>query len=717
MHPRFELLSIFPTQTHHTMKKSTLFRFQAPFAYRWRLALLALLLAFGGLGQRVLAQSYLKTSGTKIVNASNQEVLLNGVNLGNWAVQEGYAMKPGWAGIGGKQTQGMVKKTLYSAGMSDAAVESFYQSYRNNYITKADIDYLASKGFNCVRLPLHYELFLTPAQRAVRSSVMRGTVTYDSYVSQLTGWYNNNQLFTDPANMEAVRMIDNLLSWCAANRMYVVLDMHAVPGSQGTDANIADQIVANDLWNRGINQDVLNRLWSFVSNRYKNDARVAMYDLINEPNNTPSNQVIHDVLQRLIGTIRGQGDNHMILIEGNGWGNDYNYLEPFTFANKTNLVYNTHRYGITNGVNDTESWANHLGLIGNLKNFRNTHNVPIWVGETGENSDAWMHEAAVNLNSVGIGWCHWMYKRFEDGNNPAFMHIRSPYVVDGPNGLNQVLTNILFANCVPNTVVGAISPNQNGIVNYPGGGNYNGTVPGPQIGRIYEISSKNGGKAMEVSANSTANGGRVQQWNWVGAASQKWKLVDAGGGYVRIVNLNSNKSLDIAGPSTADGAMIHQWDWLSQDSQYWQIVANGDGTYRIVSKYSGKVLDVENVSTADGAAIHQWTWGGGANQSWWFSDQGAAARGVVSGSTTGLEQTPTAFYPNPVEGSLTYQLPAGLATHRLTVLDLTGRVVRTAAYDNVGEQNTIDLTSLQSGLYIVQLSGADFNSQFKINKL
>ena len=97
-------------------------------------------------------------------------MLLNGVNLGGWAVQEGYIIKPGWGGINGKQTQGTVKQTLYNFGMSDAAVESFYQSYRNNFITKADIDYIASKGFNCVRLPLHYDLFLTPAQRAVRNS-------------------------------------------------------------------------------------------------------------------------------------------------------------------------------------------------------------------------------------------------------------------------------------------------------------------------------------------------------------------------------------------------------------------------------------------------------------------------------------------------------------------------------------------------------------------
>ena len=691
--------------------------------------LLALLLVFVGISVSASAQSFLHAAGPKILNASNQEVLLNGVNLGGWAVQEGYIIKPGWPGINGKQTQGTVKQTLYNFGMSDAAVETFYQNYRNNFITRADIDYIASKGFNCVRLPLHYDLFLTPSQRAVRNAVLRGTTSYSSYVNSLTNWYNGNQLFVDQANMEAYRMIDNVLNWCAANNMYVILDLHAAPSAQGNDANIADAIQGYDLWTRPVYQNITDRLWATIAQRYKNDARVAMYDLINEPNQkdnapAPSNQQIHDLLQRLINTVRAQGDQHLLLLEGNGFGNDYNYMEKRTFTNTANLVYNSHRYSgdtylLDNGVNSTGGGPNSLRFIGTMKQFRIDNDVPIWVGETGENTDTWMRDAARNLNSVGIGWCHWTYKRFENSNNAAMLRINSPFIVDGPGGLNQVLTNIQFANCVPNSTVAAIAPNQNGIVNYPGGGNYNGTTgggtgySGPALGRTYEISSKNGGKALEVSASSQANGGRVQQWGWASAANQKWKLFDVGNGYVRIVNQNSNKSLDVAGPSTADGALIHQWDWLNQDSQYWQILSNGDGTYRIISKYSGKALDVQNSSTTDGAAIQQWTYGGGNNQRWYFSDQGAARTALA---TSGSTKSAVAFYPNPVETSLTYQLPAGPAAHTLTVLDAAGRQVISRSYEAVGVEHTLDVSGLQNGLYLVRLHGAGFHTEFKISK-
>ena len=704
------------------MKPFISFRFQMPFAFRWHVALIGLLWTLANLTNVVFAQSFLHATGPKILNASNQEVLLNGVNLGGWALQEGYIIKPGWPGINGRQTQGMVKKTLYNLGMSDAEVETFYQSYRNNFITKPDIDYIASKGFNCVRLPLHYDLFLTPSQRAVRNSVLRGTTSYAAYVSALTSWYDAKQLFVDPANMEALRLIDNVLGWCAANNLYVILDLHAAPGSQGTDANIADAIQPLDLWNQPVYRDITSLLWGTIAARYRNDARVAMYDLINEPNNVPNNQVIHDLQQQLINAVRAQGDNHLLLLEGNGFGNDFNYMEKRTFTNTANLVYNSHRYSGTGYLLDNSVTAtdpgnpNNLRTIGNLTRFRTTNDVPIWVGETGENTYAWMHEAAVNLNSVGTGWCHWTYKRFDSGNNAALLRINPPYVVDGPAGLSQVLTNILFANCVPNTTVGALAPNQNSIVNYPDGGDYHGTAvsyTGPALGRLYKITVRSSSKVLTIAGSSQANGGQLQQQAWAGTDNQKWRLVDAGNGYVRIVNLNSNKALDVAGLSTLDGALIQQRDWLAADNQYWQMGTNGDGTYRIGNKFSKKGLDVQNNSLADGANIQQWTWAGGDNQRWLFSDQGADLTALAAGAA---RQAPVAFYPNPVAGRLTYELPVGIQSHRLTVLDTAGRLVLVRTFDKVGEQHTVDVSALKPGQYVVRLVGDGYFNEFKISK-
>jgi len=36
-------------------------------------------------------------------------------------------------------------------------------------------------------------------------------------------------------------MTDSLLQWCAANKIYLILDLHAAPGGQGNDLNISDR--------------------------------------------------------------------------------------------------------------------------------------------------------------------------------------------------------------------------------------------------------------------------------------------------------------------------------------------------------------------------------------------------------------------------------------------------------------------------------------------
>jgi endoglucanase len=395
------------------------------------------------------AQCFLSTVGQQVRNQAGQNVILRAANLGYWLNQEGYMMNPQNANIAGCQWK--MKKIYFNAGQSEAQVESFYQSWRDNFITKADIDYIASLGFNAVRLPMHYELFLTSAQRSWRNNVIKDISYHDTYKANLQNALNNNQLFTDP-NVEGFKVIDRLLSYCAANGMYVILDLHAAPGGQGADQNIADLFYSNDLWNQQVFKDVTNKLWSQISTRYKGEGRIAWYELVNEPNQTPSNQVIHDLYQRLITTIRGQADNHIIMIEGNGWGNNYDYMEPFTFSPNWGLIYNVHRYGI----NPSDDWVrdpnpNQINRMGNLTDFRTKYNVPIFVGETGENSASWMSQNITTMEQNGLGWAHWTYKRHDTGENAALLRIGGSYPTDGVSVMASVLESIKFANNIKNT--------------------------------------------------------------------------------------------------------------------------------------------------------------------------------------------------------------------------------------------------------------------------
>jgi aryl-phospho-beta-D-glucosidase BglC (GH1 family) len=513
--------------------------------------------------------SRLRADGQRIVNASNQEVLLKGVGLGGWLLQEGYMMNPNSGG-----TQGSFKKRLYDQGQTDAQVETFYQSWRDRFITQADINWIADQGFNCVRIAMHYELFLTASQRAVRNSVIHNSANYTNYVNSMTTWYNSNQLFTDP-NTEGFRTLENCLNWCAARGMYVIVDLHAAPGAQGTDSNISDALVANDLWNRQIFQDVTVRLWEAIVGRYINNNTVAFWDLINEPNNVPGGgQTIFNLTNRLVNAVRALGDTHLIMIEGNGWGNNYDWLEPNKFTNSSNLVYNAHRYWIDPADdNIRDGNPNQINRLINLTDFRSRWNVPVWVGETGENSDDWLRQNVDKLNGAGIGWAHWTYKRTSSSANAALRRIVGPpYLTDGVSAMSGVLNNIQFANTVVNTgPLAAVDPRRGGSSTCTG--NYN-AVPGTIQAEAYCAMS-----GIQTETCTDAGGGldvgHIEAGDWMGYRIN----VPTAGTYTiqyRVASLNGGGSIrferfgggtvfgTIAVPSTGGW---QTWQTISQTVQ------------------------------------------------------------------------------------------------------------------------------------------------------
>lgn len=130
------------------------------------------------------------------------------------------------------------------------------------------------------------------------------------------------------------------------------------------------------------------------------------------------------------------------------------------------------------------------------------------------------------------------------------------------------------------------------------------------------LTNRNSGLVLDVYQQSTADGGDAVQWAWNGGDNQRWRVQDAGSGYVRIVNVNSGKCLDVYQNSTADGGDVVQWTCNGGNNQQWQIQDAGSGYLRIVNRNSGKCLDVNAYSTANGGNVQQWTCTGGTNQQW-----------------------------------------------------------------------------------------------------
>lgn len=65
----------------------------------------------------------------------------------------------------------------------------------------------------------------------------------------------------------------------------------------------------------------------------------------------------------------------MIMVEGSAWGNQYNYMEPYTFSPNWGLVYNAHRYGCSTSPYATNPDQNQINELGNLKAFSDRYQV------------------------------------------------------------------------------------------------------------------------------------------------------------------------------------------------------------------------------------------------------------------------------------------------------------------------------------------------------
>lgn len=334
----------------------------------------------------VPAQGFLRASDKRIVNEKGENILLRGIGLGGWMLQEGYMLK-----LQGTNPQYSIRKRIGQL-LSAAQTQEFYDTWLQNFITKADIDSMRAWGFNSVRLPMHYNLYTLPVEQEPDSSKQT--------------WL-----------AKGFELTDSLLSWCRANRIYLILDLHAAPGGQGNDLNIADRDSTKPaLWQSEANKAKTIALWKKLAERYKDEPTIGGYDLLNETNwgfedaadlhgikeagNKPLRALLTDITQ----AIRSVDKKHLIIIEGNAWGNNYRGIFPLW---DDNIAISFHKY-----------WnSNNLQSIRNMLDTRDQTGAPVWLGETGENSNTWFSEAVRLLEENNIGWSWWPLKKIGH-NNP-----------------------------------------------------------------------------------------------------------------------------------------------------------------------------------------------------------------------------------------------------------------------------------------------------------
>ncbi|MFP4548903.1 MAG: glycoside hydrolase family 5 protein [Fidelibacterota bacterium] len=334
---------------------------------------------------------FLKADGKLIVNGNGDEVLLRGMGFGGWMVQEPYMMKVSASAPAGQHT--IFEDIEELVGPEN--LETYHQAWLDNYCTEKDVEQLKKLGFNSLRVALHYNLFTLPIQ--------------EEPVTGQNTWLDRG-----------FEMTDELLEWCKEHQVYLILDLHAAPGGQGKDANISDYDESlPSLWETPLNRQKTVDLWRKLAERYADDPWIGGYDLINEPNwdMGQQNRPLKQLYDQIIAAIREVDQNHIIFIEGNWFANTHTGLWPF---DDDNVVLSFHRYWCDN---TTETILTYLQM-------RDQYNVPLWMGESGENTNEWYEEAVKLLEENKIGWAWWTWKKMESGSGV--------YSIKAPNGYSTL---------------------------------------------------------------------------------------------------------------------------------------------------------------------------------------------------------------------------------------------------------------------------------------
>jgi aryl-phospho-beta-D-glucosidase BglC (GH1 family) len=309
----------------------------------------------------------LRTSGRSIVNEAGQVVRLRGLNLGGWLVKEGYILH-----FPGKDLDAPseIDRAIVDLAGPDVG-PALLEEWREQWIAEADLADIRVLGFNSVRLPLHHALLWDLEEGTPRP--------------------------------EGFAFLDRVVEWCGRHRLWLFVDLHCAPGGQNA-GNISDSDGVARLYTDPANQDATEALWGTIAARYRDRIAVAGYDLLNEPVWERGADVA-GLFERIARTIRRVDGRHLVVVEGNAWASDFSIFgAPFDAG----LVYSFHKYW---NATDEASIRPYL-------TYSERWNVPLWLGETGENSNQWYRETLDLVRRHEIGWCFWPWKKIWTDNCP-----------------------------------------------------------------------------------------------------------------------------------------------------------------------------------------------------------------------------------------------------------------------------------------------------------
>lgn len=377
------------------------------------------------------ASNFVTIKGENLMDANGKKLYIVGTNLGNWLNPEGYMFD-----FKKTNCEWMINDMVCELAGPDFARE-FWQAFKDNYITEADIAYIKQTGANTIRLPFNYKLF-----------------TREDYMGK------NDET-------EGFKQMDKVIDWCRKYDLHLILDMHDCPGGQTGD-NIDNGHGYPWLFESESSQQLFCQIWQKIASRYKDEPVILGYELMNEPIATmfsdslraALNAKLEPLYKRATKAIREVDQNHIILLGGAQWNGNFEPFSDWKFDNK--IMYTCHRYG----GKPTKA------AIQSIIDFRDKIKLPMYMGEIGHNTDQWQADFCATMKKANIGYTFWPYKKidgscmmgikkpadwdstivkFAEADRSSFDAIRKarPDQEKGKKLLMQFVENAKKENCIP----------------------------------------------------------------------------------------------------------------------------------------------------------------------------------------------------------------------------------------------------------------------------
>jgi endoglucanase len=291
----------------------------------------------------------LQVRGSEIVNGHGARIRLRGFCLGGWMNMENFI-----TGYPGHES-GM--RAAVARVLGEDKARFFFARFLHHFFTKDDVRFIKSLGCNVIRVALNYRHF-----------------------------EDDDRPFE--YKPDGFKLLDQVIRWANDHRVYVILDLHAVPGWQSSGWHCDNPGGQPRFWGQRVFEDRAVALWEELAKRYRHEPFVAGYNVMNEPEAKEA-KWLNRYYHRVTDAMRAIDPDHILFLEGNHYSQQFHELDqPFD----NNTVYSSHNYVIP-ALDDGEYPGTFHGKLYGREQLEQSYlertawireqGVPHWFGEFG----------------------------------------------------------------------------------------------------------------------------------------------------------------------------------------------------------------------------------------------------------------------------------------------------------------------------------------------